>query len=92
MWDPLDSERRPFDRVGYDQIVEERRVLLPHSVLFLQLTQTRLVFSLLFRHFFSVRVGYQFPARKKQWLWREIREREGFEGFYMYGIEWDLEE
>lgn len=30
---PLDRQRRPFQRVGHDQVVQERGVLLPDLVL-----------------------------------------------------------
>ena len=33
--DPVDGERWPFERVRDDEVVQERRVLLPHGVLFL---------------------------------------------------------
>lgn len=33
--DPMDGERRPFERVGDDEVIQKRSVLLPDGVLFL---------------------------------------------------------
>lgn len=32
---PLDRQRRPFERMGYHQVIEKGRILLPNLVLFI---------------------------------------------------------
>lgn len=90
-WNPVDGERRPFERVGDDQIVKERRVLLPYGVVLLHLFETRLLL-LFFRHL-SVRQAsgfvlafLDFPPSKKV---MERRTGRGVEFISIgFGLDW----